>query len=116
MKRWRMWSVGICLLALLVPGCARFPGSSAALHPVPAALDWPEFDREQMGRGIVGYTLPSETSATAVVAEIWTRGAAQQRDAFWQRILRDRCAAREALQVANGGKAKPDGVCQAEGR
>jgi hypothetical protein len=112
MHKWRMWSVGICLAALLVPGCTMFRASSEARHPVPAALEWPEFDREPLGRGIVGYSLPTETPATTVVGDVWSRGAAQQRDAFWQRVLRDRCAAREALQVANGGKPDPDPVCQ----
>jgi len=120
MKRWRTWSVAICLVALLVPGCAMFRGSSEARHPVPAALDWPAYDREVLERsapamlaiGTVIYSLQTETRIDPVGVEIWSREAIRQRDVFWQRVLRDRCAAREALQIANGGKATPDGICQ----
>ena len=101
-----------------------FPGVSIARHPVPAALDWLEFDRFTVDRpariivlpGAMEYTVASEDPANpemmTPIGDFWSRAAAQQRDAFWQRVLRDRCAAREALQVANGGKAEPDGVCQ----
>jgi len=45
------------------------------------------------------------------MGEIWTQGAMMQRDAFWQRVLRDRCASREALQIANGDRPDPDPIC-----
>jgi hypothetical protein len=61
--------------------------------------------------GAQGISLPVERDFP--VAEVWSSGAVEQRDAFWQRVLRDRCAAREALQVANGGQADPDPICRA---
>ena len=33
---------------------------------------------------------------------------------YWTRILRERCAMREMLQVANGGAPDPDPVCRAK--
>ncbi len=63
-----------------------------------------------MPPGTVVWSLESED--TVAVAEIWSAGAAMQRDAFWSRILRDRCAMREALQVANGGTPVPDDICR----
>jgi len=97
-----------------------FRASSEAVHPVPAALEWPPYDREALQQtapvplatGTVIYSLQSEERIDPMGLEIWSRGAVAQRDAFWQRVLRDRCAAREALQIANGGKATPDGICQ----
>jgi len=97
-----------------------FRGSSEARHPVPAALEWPAYDREALQQtmpallapGTVIYSLQTETRIDPMGMEVWSRGAIAQRDQFWQRVLRDRCAAREALQVANGGKATPDGICQ----
>ena len=112
MRKWRRWSVAICLLALPAGGCATWPGQSSALHPVPAALDWPEYDIFPMANGAKEYSLRSEMVGTARLGETWSQGAVTQRDAFWARVLRDRCAAREALQIANGGKAEPDGVCR----
>mgnify|MGYP001608381396 CR=1 FL=1 len=110
MRRWLRWSVVLCLVVWLVPGCATFLGNSGARHPVPTALDWPEYDRAQAG-GVTEWSLRTETAGRAILGEVWTRGAAEQRDAFWQRILRDRCAAREALQIANGDQPAPDAVC-----
>ena len=113
MRRWLMSSAGICLAAWLAAGCATFPASSGARHPVPAALEWPAYDRFTSG-GVTEWSLPTEASANARMGEIWTQGAVMQRDAFWQRVLRDRCAAREALQIANGGAPDPDPVCRAK--
>jgi hypothetical protein len=101
-----------------------FRGSSEALHPVPAALDWPPYDRETLERtapvllapGTVIYSLASEQQIDPMGLEVWSRGAIAQRDQFWQRVLRDRCGLREAMQVANGGKAEADAICKAEGR
>ena len=84
---------------------------------MPPALEWPAFDREvlrepasaRLPGGTAIYSLPSETAIAP--ADLWSVGAAQQRDAFWERVLRDRCAMREALQVANGEAPTPDGVC-----
>jgi hypothetical protein len=87
---------------------------------VPAALEWPPYDREalqqtapaMLATGTVIYSIPREAQIDPMGIEIWSRGAIAQRDAFWLRVLRDRCAARETLQVANGVTPTPDGVCQ----
>lgn len=119
MKRWRTWSVGICLTALLVPGCARF-GNPSTAYPIPEAREWPAYDVDTIDQAAIMlvrppvgvYSLREERPITP--AEIWSVGAARTRDEFWQRILRDRCAAREALQAANGQPREPDPVCRME--
>lgn len=81
-------------------------------------MSWPAYDREVLPYGakailppgLVAYSLPSEDKA--IPSDVWTKGAAEQRDAFWDRVLRDRCAARETLQIANGGKSEPDEICR----
>ena len=108
---WLRWSVVLCLAGWLAAGCATFPASSGARHPVPAALEWPAYDRFTSG-DVSEWSLPTETSANARMGEIWTQGAVMQRDAFWQRVLRDRCASREALQIANGDSTDPDPICR----
>jgi len=105
------WSGVICLVALGGLGCARVLGSSAVRHPIPAALEWPAFDVFRSG-GVSEWSLPTETAQTAKARELWTQGAVDLRDAFWQRVLRDRCAAREALQIANGDRPEADPVCR----
>jgi len=106
------WSGVLFLLAVLAPSCAMFQASSAAKHPIADALDWPNYDRARVQGGGWEYSLPTETAGNVRLGDLWTIGVVQQRDAFWQRVLRDRCIMREVLQVANGEKPKPDGICQ----
>lgn len=118
MQRWRLWSVAICLGLSLVPGCATWRGSASLPHPTVEALDWPAFDREVIPAPMPALLAPGieifslQTEDTVTVAEIWSTGAAAQRDDFWLRVLRDRCGMREAMQVANGGKPDPDAICR----
>ena len=112
MNRLVTWNGVVFLTLLLAPGCAMFQGNSATKHPAVEALDWPEYDRSFLPGGGVEYSLPSETADNVTFGDTWSLGAAQQRNAFWQRVLRDRCVMREVLQIANGEKPQPDGICQ----
>jgi hypothetical protein len=93
-------------------------GKSDSLDaPENEASDWPEYDEEfvpypvrvMLAPGTRVISLPSEKRVD--VGEIWSEGAVVQREAFWARVLSDRCALRAALQASRGQSVKQDPIC-----
>jgi hypothetical protein len=70
-------------------------------------------DATVLASGAQIFSLPSEAQAIPRVG--FTQAAWEQTTTYFGQILRDRCAMRAELQVANGGKATPDGVCTPQG-
>ncbi len=67
-----------------------------------------------MSASATGHTIFSlREEATAIPHVGLTQRAFTALVEYWGKILRERCAMREMLQVANGERPDPDPVCKA---
>jgi len=113
MRTARQWTCSALLLLLalcLASACASGPTSRSASYSVPAALERPTLDQQTTrSSGALVFSAPDEAEAIPRVA-FTERAFALVSRHFWQ-VLRDRCAMRAQLQVANGGRPDPDDAC-----
>lgn len=108
-RRQTLW-LGISVL-LLASSCGSGT-SRLAPFSVPAPMEPIALDVSSSASGHTIFSLPEE--ATAIPHVGLTQRAITALVDYWGRILRERCAMREMLQVANGENPKPDPVCRAQ--